>query len=89
MKNNNLDRTKLQQMIHDFEYKRSGLCFFSGSDIQVRNIKVFKKKNIVTADVVFISDFDEKKERYDNCVYPVDLFTVDNFSSEKDLKKAA
>ena len=61
-----------KDLIWEYEFYTNGFHKLSGKDVKVVNVKEYKDKYV--ADVILIDYYDNKRERYNECEYPKDLF---------------
>ena len=70
-----MNRKKIKEAIEDAEYVNNGFQHLSGTVVQVRNLRITKKRAI--ADIILCSGEDEPTERYNKQEY--DLERLEKF----------
>ena len=69
-----MNKQQIKNKITDYEYYRSGLQHLSGTDVEVKNLKILKNKAI--ADIILHNHEENSFERYNKCEY--DLKELEN-----------
>ena len=65
----------LQEIIKEVEFACDAR-HRNGVRVEVRNLKIYTKNNLVTADILIFDDGNQSMERFNNCEYPLDKFCV-------------
>ena len=48
----------------------------NGVSVEVRNLRIYKRKNLIIADILIFDDGNQSMERFNSCEYPLDQFYV-------------
>jgi hypothetical protein len=65
-----MTKQELKEKIRDLEYYRSGYKKLGGGeDVEVRNVRIRKKDDLVLADVIFHEPCEGEHFRHDNVEY--------------------
>jgi len=75
MRIRDMSKAQLKKKIRDYEYYSNGYHKLSGYDVEVLDIRIKPRDDLVLADVLFHDYCDDHHDRYNSCEYVLSFFT--------------